>query len=98
MRYPPATPKSHDTKFQKPIDISLNNFKVYVNEKDYLMSNLNPITADWLQDLKDKGKVIDVSNYNIWVAETKNSERLNILTCYLQLTLQHFFQGYLYKI
>ena len=53
LRCPPATLKSHDTRFQKPIDANLENFKVYVNERDYFMSNLTPITADWLQDLKE---------------------------------------------
>ena len=32
LRYPPATPKSHDTRFQKPINISLENFAIYVTE------------------------------------------------------------------
>ena len=80
LRYPSAaTPKSHDTKFQKPIDISLNNFKVYVNEKEYFMSNLSPITADWLQDLKDNKQVINQDNYNIRVAKMENSNYFNML-------------------
>ena len=40
------------------------------------MSNLNPITADWLQDLKDNKQVINVNNYNIRVAKMENFNML----------------------
>ena len=79
LRYPPATPKDHDTRFQRPIDIFFNNFKVYVNEDEYFMSNLSPISADWLQDLKDNNKVINQDNYNIRVAKMENSNYFNML-------------------
>ena len=79
LRYPPATPKSHDTCFQKPIDITLQNFKVYVTEKEYFMSNLTPITADRLQNLKENRQVINVNNYNIQVAKIDNSNYFNML-------------------
>ena len=45
LRYTHATPKKHDSRFQKPINITLENFALYVNEKDYFMSNFSPITA-----------------------------------------------------
>ena len=79
LQYPPATPKSHDTRFQKPINISLENFAVYVTEKDYFMSNFPPITADWLQDLKENKQVIKVDNYNIRVGKMENSNYFNML-------------------
>ena len=38
-----------DSKFQEPADLkqSLHNFRVYVNEKDYFMSNLPHVYARW---------------------------------------------------
>ena len=38
-----------DSKFQEPADLkqSLHNFKVYVNERDYFMSNLPHVYARW---------------------------------------------------
>ena len=38
-----------DTKFQEPADLgqSLHNFSVYVNERDYFMSNLPHVYARW---------------------------------------------------
>ena len=43
------------------------------------MSNFNPIMADWLQDLKENRQVINVDNYNIRVANMKNSNYFNML-------------------
>ena len=53
----------------------MSNFKVYVNEKDYF----EPITADWLQDLKNNNQVINQDNYNIRVRKMKNSNYFNML-------------------
>ena len=38
-----------DTKFQTPADLkqSVHNFRVYVNERDYFMSNLPHVYARW---------------------------------------------------
>ena len=40
-----------DSKFQEPADLkqSLHNFRVYVNERDYFMSNLPHVYARWSQ-------------------------------------------------
>ena len=47
-----------DTQFQEPADLkqSLHNFRVYVNARDYFMSNLPHVYAKW-----SKGKVFDES-------------------------------------
>ena len=79
LQYPHATPKSHDSRFQKLINISLENFAIYVTETDYFMSNFPPITADWLQDLKENKQVINVDNYSIRVAKMENSNYFNML-------------------
>ena len=59
--------------------ISLENFAIYVTETDYFMSNFPPITADWLEDLKENKQVINVDNYNIRVAKMENSNYFNML-------------------
>ena len=45
-----------DTQFQEPVDLkqSLHNFRVYVNGRDYFMSNLPHVYAKW-----SSGKVFD---------------------------------------
>ena len=45
-----------DSKFQKPASLGylVNKFKVYVNNKEYFMSNFKPLEASW-----SKGKVIN---------------------------------------
>ena len=45
-------PKCHipsDTKFQEPVDLkaSLHNFRIYVNETEYFMSNLPRVFSKW---------------------------------------------------
>ena len=47
-----------DTQFQEPADLkqSLHNFRVYVNNRDYFMSNLPHVYARW-----SKGKIFDES-------------------------------------
>ena len=37
LQYPPATPKSHESPFQKPINLSLENFAINVTETDYFV-------------------------------------------------------------
>ena len=36
LQYSPATRKSHDSRFQKPINISLENFAIYVKRLLYV--------------------------------------------------------------
>ena len=38
-----------DTKYQEPVDLkaSLHNFRVYVNDTEYFMSNLPHVYAKW---------------------------------------------------
>ena len=48
-------------------------------ECQWFMSNLTPITADWLKDLKDNKQVINKDNYNIRVAKMENSNYFNML-------------------
>ena len=47
-----------DTQFQEPADLkqSLHNFRVYVNNRDYFMSNLPHVYARW-----SSGKIFDES-------------------------------------
>ena len=94
LQYPHATPKSHDTRFQTPTNISLENFAIYVTETDYFMSNFTPITADWLQDLKENKQVINVDNYNIRVAKMENSNYFNML---LETYITTFLSGISFK-
>ena len=49
-----------------------------MKEKDYFIFNFTPITADWLQDLKNR-QTINVDNYNICVAKMENSNYFNML-------------------
>ena len=50
-----------DSKFQEPVDLkaSLHNFRVYVNDTEYFMSNLPPVYSKW-----SSGKVFNEHGLN----------------------------------
>ena len=55
-----------DTQFQEPVDLkqSLHNFRVYVNGKDYFMSNLPHVYAKWSSGkIFDENKLVEI-RYN----------------------------------
>ena len=47
-----------DSQFQEPADLTLHNFRVYVNERDYFMSNLPHVYARWSSGKKFNEKAL----------------------------------------